>query len=168
MENKIIIHRKPRIIGVCRGERNLITVCFMDEIGEPIFIRHFNSDKLKIIKKLKKKPKDNWQESDLDGQVKFVLDNFIRYLCKLMTSYDTIIPVAIELNKYAKRKKINQKDWEDFIMRFLNKLNFLVFKDKLDDEMGSVNNAFQLTKTAGKSKDELLKVGKQHGFVFIV
>lgn len=170
-----------KIIGLDRGERNLIYLSLINQKGEIELQKTLNiveqarCDKTVSVnyqEKLVKKEGDrdnarkNWQTI---GNIKELkegyLSNVIHEIARLMVENNAIV-VMEDLNfgfkhgRFAVERQIYQK----FENMLIEKLNYLVFKDKAAAKPGGVLNAYQLTDKSANVSD----VGKQCGWLFYV
>lgn len=172
------------IIGVDRGERNLIYVTVVDQQGNIISSRSFNiientvqsigkihcvnyQQKLQQREKERIDARRSWESITRiatlkDGYMSFVVHEIV----KLMVEYNAIL-VLENLNTGFKRIRqgIAEKSvYQKFEMALVSKLNYLVFKNKNKYEAGGLLNGLQLCNKFTSFKD----IGTQNGFVFYV
>ena len=170
-----------KIIGLDRGERNLIYLSLINQKGEIELQKTLNiveqarSDKTVSVnyqEKLVKKEGDrdsarkNWQTI---GNIKELkegyLSNVIHEIARLMVENNAIV-VMEDLNFGFKRGRfaVERQIYQKFENMLIEKLNYLVFKDKAASEPGGVLNAYQLTDKSANVGD----IGKQCGWLFYV
>lgn len=178
------------IIGIDRGERNLLYISIVNQKGEILNQYSFNEvtqerlfvgdgkstltkkvkvdyhEKLDLREKERDAARKNWQAIGKIAELKEgYLSAVIHELCTLMIQYNAII-VMEDLNFGFKRGrfKVEKQIYQKFENMLIDKLNYLVFKDKGLQDPGGVLKAYQLAnkrKTANET-------GKQSGFIFYV
>lgn len=170
-----------KIIGLDRGERHLIYLSLINQKGEIELqktlnlVEHVRSDKTvtvnyqeKLVQKEgdRDKARKNWQTI---GNIKELkegyLSNVIHEIAKLMIENNAIV-VMEDLNFGFKRGRfpVERQVYQKFENMLIEKLNYLVFKDKAVTEPGGVLNAYQLADKSSKVSD----VGKQCGWIFYI
>lgn len=174
-------NKEVNIIGLDRGERNLIYLSLIDRKGKIVLQKSFNvvdsdsSTKKQSVdyrEKLDKKERErdearkNWTSIGKIAQLKEgYLSIIIHEVAKLMIEYNAIV-VLEDLNFGFKRGRfhVEKQVYQKFEKMLIDKLNYLVFKDKDEGEAGSVMQGFQLTDKFTSFK----ALGKQTGFLFYV
>lgn len=169
------------IIGLDRGERNLIYLSLINQKGEIIKQFSFNDvereqngqtvkvnyhEKLDQREKERGSAKKNWQTIGKIAELKEgYLSAVIHQLTKLMVEYNAIV-VMEDLNFGFKRGRfhVEKQVYQKFEHMLIDKLNYLVFKDRGLNEPGGVLNGYQL---AGQF-ESFQKLGKQSGMLFYV
>ncbi|MEE1269210.1 MAG: type V CRISPR-associated protein Cas12a/Cpf1 [Treponema sp.] len=170
-----------KIIGLDRGERHLIYLSLINQKGEIELqktlnlvdqVRNDKTVKVNYQEKLVQKEGDrdkarkNWQTI---GNIKELkegyLSNVVHEIAKLMVENNAIV-VMEDLNFGFKRGRfpVERQVYQKFENMLIEKLNYLVFKDKAVDEPGGVLNAYQLADKAANVSD----VGKQCGWIFYI
>lgn len=166
-----------KIIGLDRGERHLIYLSLINQKGEIELQKTLNivdqgRKKVNYQEKLVQKEGDrdkarkNWQTI---GNIKELkegyLSNVVHEIAKLMIDNNAIV-VMEDLNFGFKRGRfaVERQVYQKFENMLIEKLNYLVFKDKGVTEPGGVLNAYQLTDKSTNVSD----VGKQCGWLFYV
>lgn len=170
-----------KIIGLDRGERNLIYLSLINQKGEIELQKTLNiveqvrSDKTVSVnyqEKLVKKEGDrdnarkNWQTiSNIKELKEGYLSNVIHEIARLMVENNAIV-VMEDLNFGFKRGRfaVERQIYQKFENMLIEKLNYLVFKEKAASEPGGVLNAYQLTDKSANVGD----IGKQCGWIFYV
>ena len=173
------------IIGIDRGERNLLYLTVIDSKGNiekqmslNKIINQYNINgcentyEFDYHKRLDQKEterqqaRQNWKTIENIKELKEgYLSQVIHIITKLMLKYNAII-VLEDLNHgfMRGRQKIEKQVYQKFEKMLIDKLNYLVDKKKDPCEIGGILNAYQLT-----SKFESFeKLGKQSGFLFYV
>ena len=170
-----------KIIGLDRGERHLIYLSLINQKGEIELqktlnlveqVRNDKTVKVNYQEKLVQKEGDrdkarkNWQTI---GNIKELkegyLSNIVHEIAKLMVENNAIV-VMEDLNFGFKRGRfaVERQVYQKFENMLIEKLNYLVFKDKKLTESGGVLNAYQLTNKSANVSD----VGKQCGWIFYI
>ena len=169
------------IIGLDRGERHLIYLSLINQKGEIIKQFTFNDverqkngktikvnyhEKLDQREKARDAARKSWQAIGKIAELKEgYLSAVIHQLAKLMVEYNAIV-VMEDLNFGFKRGRfhVEKQVYQKFERMLIDKLNYLVFKDRGLTEAGGVLNGYQL---AGQFKS-FQKLGKQSGMLFYV
>lgn len=170
-----------KIIGLDRGERHLIYLSLINQKGEIELQKTLNlveqvrNDKKvsvnyqeKLVQKEgdRDKARKNWQTI---GNIKELkegyLSNIIHEIAKLMVENNAIV-VMEDLNFGFKRGRfaVERQVYQKFENMLIEKLNYLVFKDRAVTEPGGVLNAYQLTDKSANVSD----VYKQCGWLFYI
>ena len=171
---------KYNVIGIDRGERNLLAYCVVNQDGQILEQGTFNKivggNKQEVDYKQKLQEKEvNRQQARKEwkniGKIKELkngyLSQVIYQLTQMMVKYDAIV-VMEDLNVGFKRGrfKVERQVYQKFEKALIDKLNYLVTK-KDENQYGiegSVSNAYQLTEKIKSFKD----IGKQNGMIFYV
>lgn len=169
------------IIGLDRGERHLIYLSLINQKGEIIKQFTFNEverekngtiikvdyhQKLDLRERARDVARKSWQTIGKIAELKEgYLSAVIHQLTKLMVEYNAIV-VMEDLNFGFKRGRfhVEKQVYQKFEHMLIDKLNYLVFKDRGLSEPGGVLNAYQL---AGQF-ESFQKLGKQSGMLFYV
>lgn len=169
------------VIGIDRGERNLLYLVVINEHGE--ILEQFSLNEIRnayngkehkidyhtLLEERSKKRQDarqSWQTIEGIKDLKTgYLSQVIHVITQLMVKYNAIV-VLEDLNFGFKssRQKFEQSVYQQFERKLIDKLNFLVNKKVAPNEVGGLLNAYQLTAPLGNSR----KMGKQNGFLFYV
>ena len=170
-----------KIIGLDRGERHLIYLSLINQRGEIELQKTLNlveqvrNDKIvsvnyheKLLQKEgdRDKARKNWQTiSNIKELKEGYLSAVVHEIAKLMVEHNAIV-VMEDLNFGFKRGRfaVERQVYQKFENMLIEKLNYLVFKDKAAAEPGGVLNAYQLTDKSANVSD----VGKQCGWIFYV
>lgn len=192
INKKVVIDNKVRqfikdggiqhIIGIDRGERNLLYLSLIDLHGN--IIDQFSLNKITNISKGERKtPNDyhkllkdrqdkmmqsrkDWTEIDSIKELKEgYLSQVIPTICKLMVEKKAIV-VLEDLNPGFKRgrQKKEMQIYQKFEQSLITKLNYYVDKQKSANQIGGLGHALQLA----SEFDNFQKLGKQSGFLFYV
>lgn len=165
------------VIGIDRGERNLVYACVVDANGKLVEqlplneIKADNGYKTDYHKLLDKREKEmdsarkSWKTI---GSIKELKEGYISQvvhkICQLVIKYDAVI--AMEDLNYGfmnSRKKVEKQVYQKFERMLTQKLNYLVDKKLEPTEMGGLLYAYQLTNEASK-----VRKGRQDGIIFYI
>ena len=170
-----------KIIGLDRGERHIIYLSLINQKGEIELqktlnlvdqVRNDKTVKVNYQEKLVHKEGDrdrarkNWQTI---GNIKELkegyLSNVVHEIAKMMVEHNAIV-VMEDLNFRFKRGRfaVERQIYQKFENMLIEKLNYLVFKDKKVTEPGGVLNAYQLTNKSANVSD----VYRQCGWLFYI
>lgn len=179
-----VIHEAENlhVIGIDRGERNLLYLSLIDMQGKIIKQMSLNSilsyDSshqehernyhwlLKAREDENKKARQSWQTINSIKELKEgYLSQVIHVITDWMISYNAIV-VMEDLNFGFKRgrQKFERQVYQKFEKMLIDKLNFLVDKKKEPQEKGGLLQAYQLTERF----ESFQKLGKQSGFLFYI
>lgn len=170
------------IIGLDRGERHLIYLSIINQKGEILEQFSFNTveqsrndaeprkidyhEKLNQREKERDEARKSWQTIGKIAELKEgYLSAVIHKLAQLMIKHNAII-VMEDLNFGFKRGRfhVEKQVYQKFEHMLIDKLNYLVFKDKGLTEAGGVLNGYQLA----SQFESFQKLGKQSGILFYV
>ena len=174
---------KVRVIGIDRGERNLLYVVVIDSDGtilEQISLNSIINDEYSIEtdyhKLLDEKEGDrdrarkNWNTIENIKELKEgYLSIVVNVISKLVLKYNAIICLE-DLNFGFKRgrQKVEKQVYQKFEKMLIDKLNYLVLDKSRAQEsperVGGALNALQLTSRFTTFKD----LGKQSGIIYYV
>lgn len=169
---------KVNVIGVDRGERNLLYYSVISQSGQIIKQGSFNvlesdlghrvdyHDLLDRKEKGRDEARQEWKTIENIKELKAgFLSGVVHQLAQMMVQYNAVI-VLEDLNIGFKRGrfKFEKQVYQKFEKALIDKLNYLVFKEKSVGDAGHYLNAYQLT--AGFESFE--KLGKQSGILFYV
>ena len=165
------------IIGIDRGERNLLYISVINGRGELVEQRSLNticSDngyKVDYHTLLDKKEKERDTARKSWGTVENIkelkegyLSQVVHEICQLVLKYDAVIAME-DLNSGFKnsRFKVEKQVYQKFENMLISKLNFLVDKATAPDRNGGLLRAYQLT-----NKVDGVNRGRQNGIIFYV
>lgn len=170
-----------KIIGIDRGERHLLYVSLIDAKGRMVeqyslnqIINSYNGkehiidyhDKLTKREDERAKARVEWGNVENIKELKEgYMSHVIHRIATLMVEHNAIV-VLEDLNFGFKRGrfKVEKQVYQKFEKMLIDKLNYLVDKQKSPDEIGGVLNALQLT----NKFESFEKMGKQSGFLYYV
>lgn len=169
------------VIGIDRGERNLLYISVINSKGEILeqhslneIVNEYNGNTYKVNyhdlldrkEKERQAARESWKTVNnikelKEGYISVVINKII----KLMEKYKAII-VLEDLNYGFKnsRVKVEKQIYQKFEKALIEKLNFLVIKDKDFNEYGGLYKPYQLT----NKFISFNKLGKQSGILFYV
>jgi CRISPR-associated protein Cpf1 len=161
------------IIGIDRGERNLLYLVVIDlqgNIKEQISLNQI--DKKDYHKILDDREKDNkvarqdWKAINTIKELKEgYLSQVIHQIAQLMVKYNAILVLEdLNMGFMRSRQKFEKQVYQKFEKMLIDKLNYLVDKHISPEEKGGLLNGYQLTDRF----DSFQKLGKQSGFLFYV
>ncbi|MCB0514293.1 MAG: type V CRISPR-associated protein Cas12a/Cpf1, partial [Bacteroidetes bacterium] len=169
------------IIGLDRGERHLIYLSLINQKGEILQqfslndiineykgITHKTAYKTLLEKKEKERAdaRENWGAIENIKELKEgYISQVVHKIATMMVEYNAIV-VMEDLNMGFKRGRfaVEKQVYQKLEKMLIDKLNYLVFKDKAPDEVGGLYNALQLA----NKFESFQKMGKQSGFLFYV
>lgn len=171
----------PYIIGIDRGERNLLYVCVIDASGNIVEQRSLNvidssvdevpcitdyHDLLDKREKARLSARQNWTQIENIKELKSgYLSQVIHQICELVEKYDAVIAME-DLNSGFKnsRVKVEKQVYQNFEKCLIEKMNYMTNKSTEIGLPGSVVNGYQLTKPFKSFKE----LGMQNGFIFYI
>lgn len=171
----------PYIIGIDRGERNLLYIVVID--GKGNIVEQYSLNKIcneykgnkyetdyhRLLSKREDQQRAarfSWQAIESIKELKDgYLSQVVNKIEQLIVKYHAIV-VLEDLDNYFKRsrQKVGKEVYQKFEMRLINKLNYIVDKQVDPDMPGGIRKALQLTNEVVSFK----KLGKQSGFLFYV
>lgn len=168
-----------KIIGIDRGERHLLYISLIDSNGNIVLqetlnsiVNTFNNQPINYHDKLAKKEDERAKARVEWGSVENIkelkegyMSHVIHRIATLMVEHNAIV-VLEDLNFGFKRGrfKVEKQVYQKFEKMLIDKLNYLVDKQKSPSEIGGVLNALQLT----NKFESFEKMGKQSGFLYYV
>lgn len=171
------------IIGLDRGERNLIYLTLINRKGEIIKQKSFNTlevaymngaktrtvnyhEKLCQREKERDTARKSWKTIGKIAELKEgYLSAVIHEIASMMTEYNAIV-VMEDLNFGFKRGRfrVEKQVYQKFERALIDKLNYLTFKNRAVSDAGGILNGYQLA----EKFESFQKLGKQSGFLFYV
>lgn len=168
-----------KIIGIDRGERNLIYISLIDQKGNILKQESLNTivneksnmntsyhTLLANKEEERDRARKNWGVIENIKELKEgYLSQVVHIIAKMMVDHNAIV-VMEDLNFGFKRGrfKVEKQIYQKLEKKLIDKLNYLVFKDKSCSDLGGLYNALQLTNKFNSFKE----MGKQSGFLFYV
>lgn len=167
------------IIGIARGERNLIYICVIDGSGRiveqyslnQIMAEHNGVKHVTDYHRLlgdreheRDAARQNWTAVNNIKELKAgYLSHVIHKICTLIEKYDAVVALE-DLSSTFKnsRIKVEKQIYQKFENQLISKLNYMVDKQKPAGEYGGLLKAYQLANNG----TDFLNKGLQNGFVF--
>jgi len=159
------------IIGIDRGEKNLLYYSVINQKGEILSQGSLNTinninyfDKLVAREKGRQADRESWnQVEQIKDLKKGYLSGVIHKICELIIKYDAIV-VLEDLNMRFKqiRGGIERSVYQQFEKMLIDKLGYMVFKDKNVDEIGGIAKGYQLAAPF----ESFEKIYRQTGILF--
>lgn len=170
-----------RIIGIDRGERHLAYYSLINSKGEILKQDSFNiiENEVKGAKyrtdyhaslvareEERDKNRKSWGAIETIKELKEgYLSQVVHKIAKLMIEHNAVVALE-DLNFGFKRgrMKVERQVYQKLEKMLIDKLNYLVFKDREHRNKGGILNAYQLA----NKFDSFKAIGKQTGFLFYV
>lgn len=165
------------VIGIDRGERNLIYISVIDSNGkivEQMSLNEIISDNghrvdyqqlLDTKEKERDKARKKWTSVENIKELKEgYISQVVHKICELVVKYDAVIAME-DLNFGFKRGRfpVEKQVYQKFENMLISKLNLLIDKKADPTEDGGLLRAYQLT-----NKFDGVNKGKQNGIIFYV
>lgn len=165
------------VIGIDRGERNLLYISVINnkgEIVEQMSLNEIISDNghkvnyhnlLDRKEKKRDEARKSWSSIENIKELKEgYLSQVIHKICELVVKYDAVIAME-DLNSGFKnsRFKVEKQVYQKFENMLISKLNFLADKKADADTVGGLLNAYQLT-----NKVDGVNKFTQNGIIFYI
>ena len=175
-----IIKKNPdvNILSIDRGERHLLYYTLLNSKGEireqkslntvfdDVQREHSYHDKLNTLEVERQAARKAWKTIRNIKELKSgYLSQVVHKICKLAIDHNAII-VLEDLNSGFKRErfKVEKQVYQKFEKTLIDKMNFLVFKERPHNIPGGVLYAYQLT----SKFDTFKKMRKQTGLLYYV
>ena len=171
------------IIGLKRGERNLVYAVVIDTKGNIVEQKNFNviesyengSEKLhltdynSLLEKReaeRRQSKQNWKTIEtIKGLKDGFMGQVVSEIAKMMIKYNAIVVLESLSSDYKQDKmKVEKNVYSSFEAALIKKLNFYVCNKCNDTAPGGLLNAYQLT----NKFISLDRIGLHSGFLFFV
>lgn len=190
-ENKVRINEEvrkllakdenPFIIGIDRGERNLLYVCVIDGQGNiveqfslnEIINEHngitYRTDYHELLERKEKERTEariNWKNiNNIKDLKEGYISQVVHKICELVIKYDAVIAME-DLNSGFKnsRAKVEKQVYQKFEKALIDKLNYLAEKDADVYSKGGILKGYQLANPFVSFKT----MGTQNGFIFYI
>lgn len=165
------------VIGIDRGERNLIYISVINSNGEIVEQMSLNEiisdnghkvDYQKLLdtkEKERDKARKNWTSVENIKELKEgYISQVVHKICELVIKYDAVIAME-DLNFGFKRGRfpVEKQVYQKFENILISKLNLLIDKKAEPTEDGGLLRAYQLT-----NKFDGINKAKQNGIIFYV
>lgn len=167
--------KEPFIIGIDRGERNLLYFTMIDKKGRIVPSMQYSlnvidsTDYHQLLARREDerlRSRQSWQTIEGIKDLKEgYLSMAVHRIAELMVKYRAIV-VLEDLNSgfMRGRQKVERQVYQKFERMLIEKLNYLVEKKRDVNELGGALNALQLT----NKFESFQRIGKQCGFLFYV
>ena len=174
--------KDARFIGIDRGERHLIYLVMTDADGKILLQKTFNTvetvngagkalqtdyhQKLDDREKERDAARKSWKTI---GKIKDLKEGYlsqvVHEIAELIIENNAVV-ILEDLNFGFKRGRfgIEKQVYQKFEKALIDKLNYLVFKNRDQKEAGGLLNGYQLT----QKFDSFEKLGKQTGVLYYV
>lgn len=173
IQNKIKESSDFNIMGIDRGERNLLYVTIIDKNNTIIHNESLNiingvdyHAKLSDLEKLRNSDRKNFNRvRKIKDLKRGYISHAIKRIVDLMIEYNAIIGME-DLNAGFKnsRSKIEKSVYQQFENSLISKLEFLVLKNRDNDDIGGLYKPYNLAKKLNNQKYRT----KQNGVIFYV
>ncbi len=165
------------VIGIDRGERNLLYISVINSKGEiveqvsgnKIITGNHSVDYHKLLDNKEKErlaARQNWTSVENIKELKEgYLSIIIHNICELVKKYNAVI--AMEDLSYGfknSRVKVEKQVYQKFEKMLTEKLNYLVDKNSVPESDGGLLKAYQLT----NSTKDYKRAGVQDGILFYI
>lgn len=177
--NRVLKNNDVNVIGVNRGERNLLYVTVIDPKGNILEHQSLNviEDECNgVIHKKnyqvlleeraneREEARKNWDTIENIKELKNgYLSQAIHRIVQLMEEYQAILVIEDFSFGFTRgRQAIEKNIYQQFVQRLINKLNYVVDKTYDKNQDGGLYHAYQLTYAVNNLKE----LGKQNGFLF--
>lgn len=165
------------VIGIDRGERNLLYISVVNSKGDLVEQMSLNEivsnngykvDYQKILdeREIKRdQARKNWTTIESIKELKEgYISHAVHKICQLVLKYDAVIAME-DLNFGFKRGrfKVEKQVYQKFENMLISKLNLLIDKNEDPTKNGGLLRAYQLT-----NKYDRVNKGKQNGIIFYV
>ena len=165
------------VVGIDRGERNLIYISVINSNGkivEQMSLNEIISDNghkvdyqklLDTKEKERDKARKNWTSvENIKGLKEGYISQVVHKICELVIKYDAVIAME-DLNFGFKRGRfpVEKQVYQKFENMLISKLNLLIDKKADPTENGGLLRAYQLT-----NKFDGVNKSKQNGIIFYV
>lgn len=169
------------VIGIDRGERNLIYICVINGKGEIVeqvslnsIINNVNNvnietnyhDLLNEKEKYRDNERKEWKTIENIKELKEgYISQVVHKIVELVEKYDAVIGLE-DLSAGFKntRTYIEKQVYQKFEKMLIDKLNYYVNKKSSEDVEGGLYKAYQLT----NKFESFSKMGKQNGILFYI
>lgn len=164
------------VIGIDRGERNLLYICVINSKGEIVLQESLNEidngneyrvdyhQKLDDKERERQKSRQNWTTVNNIKELKEgYISQVVHRICELVVRYNAVIAME-DLNSGFKnsRIKVEKQVYQKFENMLTSKLRFLASKTGDPEAVGGLLKAYQLT------NDAKVKTGLQNGIIFYI
>lgn len=173
--------RDVHVIGIDRGERNLLYISVINGNGE--IVEQFSMNQIyneykgakyatdyhELLDRREKERKAARVDWGTIHNIKDLKEGYVSQvvhkICELVEKYDAVIAME-DLNTGFKnsRAKVEKQVYQKFEKMLIDKLNFYVNKQAAPEDHGGLFHGYQLT----EKFESFRKMGKQNGFIFYI
>ncbi len=178
VQNTIREHKEINVIGIDRGERNLLYISVVSPDGKILhqesmnIVRNdkgYDQDYHRLLSEREQERNNarlNWGEIGSIKELKEgYLSQVIHRIIELMFKYEAILVMEdLNFGFVNGRKKVEKQVYQKFEKMLIDKLNYYVNKSYDPSVTAGALNACQLT----EEFQSFSKLGKQSGFLFYV
>lgn len=172
---------KPYVIGIDRGERNLLYICVIDGEGNIVeqislneIVNEYNgisykTDYHKLLdykENERKEARQNWTAIENIKELKEgYISQVIHKICQLVIKYNAVIALE-DLNSGFKRgrTKVEKQVYQKFEKALIDKLNYLSDKSISMEQYGSIVHGYQMA----EKFDSFSRMRTQNGIMFYI
>lgn len=171
----------PYVIGIDRGERNLLYICVIDQNGKIIeqcslnsIVNEYNgisyeTDYHRLLDQKeteRKQAKQNWTAIENIKELKDgYISQVVHKICQLIIKYNAVVALE-DLNSGFKRgrTKVEKQVYQKFEKALIDKLNYMSDKNIDLSENGSILHGYQLS----EKFDSFSRMRTQNGILFYI
>ena len=156
------------ILWIDRGEKHLLYYSLIRQDGTIIKTGSWNMiGKVDYHAKLDEREAERdeaqanrEQQEQIKDLKQWYISQVIHEICKIVIEHNAII-ILEDLNGGFKRsrQKVEKNVYQQFELALAKKLNYLIFKDKWDHEVGGIHQAYQLTPPVSQFQDLSFQTG---------
>lgn len=167
------------VVGIDRGEKNLVYVCVVDGKGriveqkslDSIFAEHNGSiqetnynELLEAREYDRMQARQNWTAiHNISNLKEGYISQAVSEICRLAVKYDAVIAMEdLDAGFKNSRAKIEKQTYQKLEKMLIDRLNFYADKQKAAEENGGLLKAYQLT----EKFTSFAMMGRQNGFIF--
>lgn len=164
---------KYNVIGINRGENNLIYLTVIDRFGRILESKSLNViDNYDYNAAMTERGNQRTDErvswgsiSDIKNLKSGYIGKAVHEICKMIVKYDAIV-VFDNVNGpfVSSRGKIEKNVYQKLQQALVQKLNYLTFKDTPENELGSFKYGYQLSNPYKNPND----LSTQNGIIFFL
>ena len=167
------------VVGIDRGERNLLYVCVVDGKGKIVEQKsldcitvsrdgtEYRTDYNKLLaarEAERMQARQSWTTiNNISNLKEGYISQAVNEICKLAVKYDAVIAMEdLDTGFKNSRVKIEKQTYQKLEKMLIDRLNFYADKSKAPEEIGGILNAYQLT----EKFTSFAMMGRQNGFIF--
>lgn len=174
----------PHIIGIDRGERNLLYLVVINDKGEIVeqrslnqiqsnpLIPEFKQDYHQLIKKkveANDESRKNWTTIENIKEMKEgYMSQIVHEIARLMIKYNAIVVLENLNTQFMQKRGIERSIYQKFEKMLIDKLGYMVDKTKQPNEPGGALHALQLADAYDNFNKYENGSVRQCGFIFYI